>query len=123
MSAYDKQTWLVGIEGADLQQAGRLLGRRIVETEVVAYRELGSMAAAGSLSPRSLLVLSYALCGFAHLASVGIFVGGIAALAPERRDELAGLGPRALIGATLATLMTGALAGLFYHGQQGLLGL
>jgi CNT family concentrative nucleoside transporter len=115
--------WLLGIEGADLAEAGRLLGTRLVMTEVVAYRELGVLAAEGSVSPRTLVVLSYALCGFAHFASTGIFVGGIAALAPSRRDDLAGLAPRALVAATLATLATGALAGAFYHGQVGLLGL
>jgi CNT family concentrative nucleoside transporter len=114
--------WLLGIEGADLRDTGMLLGRRIVMTEVVAYRELGAMVEAGALAPRTLLVVSYALCGFAHVASMGIFVGGIAALAPARRNDLAALGLRALLGSTLATLMTGALAGLFYHGQQGLIG-
>jgi CNT family concentrative nucleoside transporter len=112
--------WLVGIETADLREAGKLLGARMVTTEVVAYRDLAAFAAAGSISPRTLLVLSYALCGFTHFASVGIFVGGTAALAPSRRDDLAGLGLRALAGATFATLLTGALAGLFYHGQAGL---
>ncbi len=115
--------WLLGIEGADLVRAGRLLGTRMILTEVVAYRQLGDLAASGLLTPRTLVILSYALCGFAHVASVGIFVGGIAALAPSRRDDLAALGPRALIGATLATLMTGSLAGLLYHGQTGLLGV
>ena len=115
--------WLLGVEGADLAEAGRLLGTRLVMTEVVAYRELGVLAAEGSVSPRTLVVLSYALCGFAHFASTGIFVGGIAALAPSRRDDLAGLAPRALVAATLATLATGALAGAFYHGQAGILGL
>ena len=115
--------WLLGVEAADLPQAGQLLGKRILMTEVVAYRDLGVMGAAGSLSPRTLVVMSYALCGFAHVPSVGIFVGGIAALAPTRRNDLAALGLRALVGATLATLMTGALAGLLYHGQRGFLGL
>jgi CNT family concentrative nucleoside transporter len=115
--------WLLGIEGADLAESGRLLGTRLVLTEVVAYRELGVLAAEGGVSPRTLVVLSYALCGFAHFASTGIFVGGIAALAPSRRDDLAALAPRALAAATLATLATGALAGVFYHGQEGLLGL
>ena len=115
--------WLLGIEASDLRAAGQVLGARTVLTEVVAYQQLSALAAANAVSDRTLLILSYALCGFAHLASVGIFVGGIAALAPTRRDELAALGPRALVGATLATLMTGALAGAFYHGQQGLLGL
>ena len=116
--------WLLGLAAADLQQASQLLGQRIILTEVVAYQQLGEMASTQAVSPRwSLLVLSYALCGFAHVASVGIFVGGIAALVPSRRNDLTSLGFRALAGSTLATLMTGALAGLFYHGQQGLLGL
>jgi CNT family concentrative nucleoside transporter len=118
--AFTPAAWLVGVEAADLREAGRLLGARMVTTEVVAYRELAALAADGSISPRTLLVMSYALCGFTHVASVGIFVGGTAGLAPSRRDDLAGLGLRALAGATLATLLTGALAGLFYHGQPGL---
>ncbi len=115
--------WLLGIEAADVAQAGRLLGERLVVTEVVAYQQLAAMAGEGTLAPRSILVLSYALCGFTHVASVGIFVGGIAALAPDRRDDLAALSARALLGATLATLITGALAGAFYYGQGSLLGL
>jgi CNT family concentrative nucleoside transporter len=115
--------WLLGIEAADLGQASLLLGERLVETEVVAYQRLSALAAEGAVSARTLLVLSYALCGFTHVASMGIFVGGISALVPSRRGDLASLGPRALAGATLATLITGALAGLFYHGQSGLLGL
>ena len=115
--------WLLGLESSDLPGAARLLGQRVILTEVVAYQQLGQMASAQAVSPRTLLVLSYALCGFAHLASMGIFVGGISALVPSRRNDLAALAFRALVGATLATLMTGALAGLFYHGQQGILGL
>ncbi len=121
--AFTPLAWLLGLEAGDLSQAGQLLGQRILLTEVVAYQQLGEMAMAETLSPRTLLVLSYALCGFAHVASVGIFVGGIAALVPPRRDDLAALAFPALAGSTLATLMTGALAGLFYHGQQGILGL
>ncbi len=115
--------WLLGLSGADLQQASQLLGQRIILTEVVSYQQLGEMASAQAVSPRTLLVLSYALCGFSHLASMGIFVGGISALVPSRRTDLAALALPALAGSTLATLMTGALAGLFYHGQQGILGL
>ena len=115
--------WLLGIEALDLSAAAQVLGARTVLTEVVAYQQLGELASSQAVSARTLVILSYALCGFAHLASVGIFVGGISALAPSRRSDLAVLGPRALIGATLATLMTGALAGVFYHGQEGLLGL
>ncbi len=114
---------LLGIESGDLRDAGALLGGRMLLTEVVAYQRLAELAGAGLVSPRTLLILSYALCGFAHVASMGIFVGGTAALAPRRRNDLAELGPRALLAATLATLMTGALAGFLYHGQGGLLGL
>ncbi|HXV76383.1 MAG TPA: nucleoside transporter C-terminal domain-containing protein [Candidatus Polarisedimenticolaceae bacterium] len=114
-------TLLLGVEPADVSQAGRLLGQRLVVTEVPTYRELAELSAAGAISPRTMLILSYALCGFAHVASVGIFVGGISAIAPTRRADLAALAPRALLGATLATLLTGALAGLFYHGQGGVL--
>ena len=115
--------WLLGIEVGDLREAGSLLGGRILLTEVVAYQQLAALAAESAISPRTLLILSYALCGFAHVASMGIFVGGIAGLAPSRREDAAALGLRALAGATLATLITGALAGVFYHGQTGLLGL
>ncbi len=115
--------WLLGLAESDLAAAGRLLGGRAILTEVVAYQELGRLAAEGALSPRGILVLSYTLCGFAHVASMGIFIGGIGALAPARRGDLSALGLRALAGATLATLMTGAVAGFYYYGQQGLLGM
>jgi CNT family concentrative nucleoside transporter len=113
--------WLLGIESADVAVAGRLIGQRLVLTEVVSYQQLGALA--GELSPRTLLIVSYALCGFAHVGGMGIALGGFGALAPERRDELGQLALRALAAATLATLLTGSLAGIFYHGQAGLLGL
>jgi len=72
--------------------------------------------------PRTVVIWSYALCGFAHVASMAIFVGGTAALAPTRRDDLASLGLRALLAATLATLMTGCVAGIFSSGQGVLMG-
>ncbi|MCH9648916.1 MAG: nucleoside permease nupX [Deltaproteobacteria bacterium] len=115
--------WLLGIESGDLAQAGRLLGQRMVLTEVVSYRELGSLAAQNQLSPRTLVIVSYALCGFAHVAGVGIAVGGFGALVKERMEDLSGLALRALAAATLATLLTGAVAGALFHGQAGYLGL
>ena len=115
--------WLLGIDPSEVSVAGRLLGQRVLLTEVVSYQELGALAATQELSPRTLLILSYALCGFAHVGGMGIAVGGFGALAPERLDDLAGLGLRALAAATLATLLTGAVAGVFYRGQLGLLGL
>lgn len=115
---------LLGIVRADLAEAGRLLGERAILTEVIPYQELAQMISSGQLAdPRTAVILSYALCGFAHAASVAIFVGGTAALAPSRRDDLAGLGLRALLAATLATLMTGCVAGIFSNGQEIMISL
>jgi CNT family concentrative nucleoside transporter len=109
---------LLGLPFADVSSAARLLGERVILTEVVAYQDLARLAAEGSfVEPRTVVILSYALCGFAHIASVAIFVGGMAALIPSRRDEVAGLGLRALLAATLATLMTGCVAGMFTTGE------
>src|SRR5262245_25246460 len=111
-------TALLGIAPGDLSKAARLLGERVILTEVVSYQDLANLMASGQLSdPRTVIILSYALCGFAHVASVAIFIGGTAALAPSRRDDLASLGVRALLAATLATLMTGCVAGIFTNGQ------
>jgi CNT family concentrative nucleoside transporter len=113
---------LLGIPLADVPTAARLLGERVILTEVVAYQELAQIAAAGGFAePRTVVVLSYALCGFAHVASVAIFVGGTATLAPSRRDELASFGFRALGAATLATLMSACIAGMFAGGEGVLL--
>ncbi|HET9532488.1 MAG TPA: nucleoside transporter C-terminal domain-containing protein [Blastocatellia bacterium] len=110
---------LLGIVGADLAEASRTLGERVILTEVVSYQDLGQMMAHGQLTdPRTVVILSYALCGFAHVASMAIFIGGTAALVPARRDDLASLGFRALLAATLATLMTGCVAGIFSSGQD-----
>ncbi len=104
--------WLLGIASSDLAPAAEMLGTRVIATEVPAFMRLAELQAAGTIAPRTVLVMSYALCGFAHVASVAIFVGGTVALVPERRDDLAALGPRALLAATLATLMSGAIAGI-----------
>jgi concentrative nucleoside transporter, CNT family len=121
--AFYPLTALLGIPLADIPPAARLLGERVILTEVVAYQDLARIASGGGFAdPRTVVILSYALCGFAHVASVAIFVGGMAALVPSRRDELASLGLRALVAATLATLMTGCVAGIFTTGQGVLLG-
>ena len=112
----------LGLSPEEWSHAAHLIGERWILTEVVAYQDLAKLVEAGSISPRGLLILSYSLCGFTHVASVAIFVGGLAALAPDRRDDLAKLSWRAFWAATLATLLTGAVAGAFYHGQVGLLG-
>jgi CNT family concentrative nucleoside transporter len=114
---------LLGIARDDMAEAARLLGERVILTEVVSYQDMSQMIAAGQLSdPRTVVIMSYALCGFAHVASVAIFVGGTAALVPARRDDLASLGFRALLAATLATLMTACVAGIFSNGQGVVLG-
>jgi concentrative nucleoside transporter, CNT family len=113
---------LLGIARPDIAEASRLLGERVILTEVVSYQDLANLIASGQLAdPRTVVILSYALCGFAHVASMAIFVGGTAALAPARRDDLASLGLRALLAATLATLMTGCVAGIFSNGQDVIL--
>ena len=113
----------LGLSPDEWSIAAGLIGERWFLTEAVAYQDLAILAQAGSVSPRGLLILSYALCGFTHVASVAIFVGGISVMVPNRRDDLARLSWSAFWAATLATLMTGAVAGAFYHGQKGLIGL
>lgn len=111
--------YLLGIQSTDIPIAARLLGERVILTEVVSYNDLAQLISSGSIADgRTVVILSYALCGFAHVASVAIFVGGTAALAPKRRDDLAALGWRALVAATLATLMTGCIAGIFSTGDS-----
>jgi len=109
--------YLLGIQTSDVPVAARLLGERVILTEVFSYNHLAQLISSGQLTdPRTVVILSYALCGFAHIAAMAIFVGGTAALAPSRRDDLASLGLRALLAATLATLMTGCIAGIFSSG-------
>ena len=114
--------YMLGLQPGDVPEAARLLGERVILTEVVSYQDLSQSISDGRIiDGRSVVILSYALCGFAHVASVAIFVGGTAALAPSRRDDLASLGWRALLAATLATLMTGCVAGIFSTGEGVLL--
>jgi len=114
--------YLLGVQSSDIPIAAKLLGERVILTEVVSYNDLAqSISSGGITNGRTVVILSYALCGFAHVASVAIFVGGTAALAPKRRDDLAALGWRALVAATLATLMTGCIAGIFSTGEGILL--
>ncbi len=116
-------TALLGIPPADILPVAKLLGERVVATEVVAYQHLADLMAAGGLhAERSAIVASYALCGFAHFASLAIFVGGTGALAPSRLKDLSRIGWRALLAATLACLMTGAVAGTFTTGGSFLFG-
>jgi CNT family concentrative nucleoside transporter len=114
--------FLLGVQTSDVSITARLLGERVILTEVFSYNHLSQLISSGQITdPRTVVILSYALCGFAHVAAMAIFVGGTAALAPTRRDDLASLGLRALLAATLATLMTGCIAGIFSSGEGILL--
>lgn len=104
--------WLIGVPWSECGSVGGLLGIRTVTNEVVAYQELGKFLRGGALSERSVMLTTIAMCSFANLASIGIQVGGIGALVPERRQDLARLGVKALVVATLATALSAAIAGL-----------
>ena len=107
-------TLVMGVPVQDVGQIATLLGERTIVTEVVSYQHLHQLIKDGVVTnTRSITIASYALCGFAHIASLAIFVGGFSALAPGRAKDLAQLGFRALYAATLACLMTGCVAGLF----------
>lgn len=107
-----------------LWECSVIIGRRLFETNIPPYISLAQLAGTGVLTPRALLIVSYVLCGFTHFASYGIFVGGLATLVPERRSDISALGFKALWAATLATLMTGCIAGLFFTGNaDSILGL
>lgn len=103
--------WLMGIPWHEATAAGRLLGIKTVLNELIAYVEL-SRTGVTSFSPRSRLILTYALCGFANFGSLGIMIGGLGQMLPARRELVIRLGPRAIIAGTLATLSTGAVIGL-----------
>ncbi len=103
--------WFVGVPWRDAPAIGNLLGTRMVLNEVIAYVSLGAQKAI--LLPRSFTIATFALCGFANLGSIGMQIGGIGALIPERRNELARLGFRAMLAGTMANLMSAAIVSLF----------
>ena len=103
--------WLIGVPWRDCQTIGNLLGTRMALNEVVAYIALGAQKA--TLAPRSFTIATFALCGFANLGSIGMQIGGIGALVPERRNDLARLGFRAMFAGTMANLISAAIAGIF----------
>ena len=102
--------WLIGVPWRDAGNIGSLLGTRMVLNELIAYGRLGPMRAV--LQPRSFTIATYALCGFANFSSIGIQIGGIGALAPNKKDELARLGIRAMLAGTAANLMSAAIVGI-----------
>jgi len=103
--------WLIGIPWSEAQAAGALMGTKTVLNEFIAYLDLAALAP-GTLSPRSQVIMTYALCGFANFGSLGILIGGLNAMVPERRDDVVALGLRAILSGTLATLLTAAIVGL-----------
>ncbi|MXX47718.1 MAG: nucleoside:proton symporter [Chloroflexi bacterium] len=105
--------WVLGIPWSDAIDAGQLLGTKVVLNELVAYIDMSNLPQ-GALSEKSALIMTYAICGFANFGSAGILIGGLAAIVPERRGELAQLGLKSIIAGTMATCMTGALAGLLF---------
>lgn len=116
-------TLIIGVPLPDAAEISKLIGERIILTETKSYMDLAALIERGGLhDPRSSFLAVYALCGFAHVASLAIFVGGISALVPGRTADLSRVGPRALLAATLATLMAASIAGTFFTGGSILLG-
>ncbi|HVC56609.1 MAG TPA: nucleoside transporter C-terminal domain-containing protein [Stellaceae bacterium] len=103
--------WLIGIPGPQTAAAASLMGTKTVLNEFIAYVDLAHLPAA-ALSPRSRLIMTYALCGFANFGSLGILIGGMGAMVPERRHEIVALGLRAILSGTLASCMSGAVVGM-----------
>jgi CNT family concentrative nucleoside transporter len=109
--AFAPVAWLIGVPWHDCLAIGNLLGTRMALNEVIAYIALGAQKA--TLAPRSFTIATFALCGFANLGSIGMQIGGIGALVPERRNELAKLGVRAMLAGTMANLISASIAGMF----------
>ncbi len=103
--------WLIGIPWSEAHTAGGLMGVKTVLNEFIAYIDLSRLPPE-ALSPRSRLIMTYAMCGFANFGSLGIMIGGLGAMAPERRDEIVSLGLRSIVSGTFSTLMTGAVIGM-----------
>jgi CNT family concentrative nucleoside transporter len=103
--------WLVGVPWSEAQAAGALMGTKTVLNEFVAYLDLARLGDA-ELGLRSRVLMTYALCGFANLGSLGILIGGMGAMVPERRQEIVGLGAKSIVAGTLATCLTGAVVGV-----------
>jgi CNT family concentrative nucleoside transporter len=103
--------WLAGVSWAEAGTAGALLGTKTVLNELIAYLDFAALPE-DALSPHSRVVMTYALCGFANLGSLGIMIGGLTTMAPERRREIIELGPRTLVAGTLATLSCGCVVGM-----------
>lgn len=111
--AFSPLMWLIGVSGPDIALAGRLLGEKVIMTEFIGYVSLAELKAAGAFAdPKSIIMSTYLLCGFANFASIGIQIGGIGSLAPNQRLLLSQYGMRALLGGTLAALMSATMVGV-----------
>ena len=102
----------MGVPWEDALKVGQLLATKTVFNEFLAYLKLQEMAGAGALSPRSITISTYALCGFANFGSIAILIGGMGGVAPNRKKDVAALGIKALAGGTLAAFMTACIAGV-----------
>ncbi len=106
--------WAMGVPSNEIVQAGSLMGTKLAANEFVAYLNLKSLMEAGALSPKTIAIVSFALCGFANFGSLGIQIGGISALEPSRRADLTKVAVRALVAGTLASYMSATIAGLLF---------
>jgi CNT family concentrative nucleoside transporter len=104
--------WVMGVPWTDARIVGELLGLKTVLNEFVAYLQLSSVLGEGGLQPRSVIIATYALSGFANFSSIAIQIGGIGGIAPERRSDLSRLGLRAMVGGSIAAFMTATVAGM-----------
>lgn len=104
--------WVMGVPASEMKAFGALLGTKISVNEFLAYIQLADIKTAGTMSPRSIVIATYALCGFANFSSIAIQIGGIGTLAPSRRADVARLGLKAMIGGAIASWMTAAIAGM-----------
>jgi CNT family concentrative nucleoside transporter len=103
--------YMMGVDWSETLQVGSLLGQKTVINEFVAYLDLASMKTSGMLNDKSLIIATFSLCGFSNFSSIAIQIGGIGGMAPNRQGDISKLGMRALLGASLATMLTGTLAG------------
>jgi len=106
-------TWLLGIPWSEASVSGALMGTKTVLNEFIAYVDLARLPE-GILCERSRVIMTYAMCGFANFGSLGIMIGGMGTMVPERREEVVSLGFKSIVSGTLATCMTGALVGVLY---------
>lgn len=109
---------VMGVPWEDCVTVGRFLGEKLILTEFIAYLDLAKHLDTSAMDPRSIVILTYALCGFSNFASIGIQIGGISPLAPSRRHEIARLGFKAMVAGALATFMIACVAGTFYTGRS-----